>query len=215
MRGFGPAGLFSLGTILLTGTILFHHIALPLGALLVLVWRKLSKTPWQAIGYCKPARWTQTIVLGILFGVALKLFTKAVLMPLLGAGPFNLSFGYLAGNTALLPYAVWLMLVAGFAEETVYRGFLFERFRTLLGKGKRTAFIIVLITAFWFGLAHLPAQGFYGALHGVFLGLVFGTIYAVRGALFFLMVAHAAYDLLALALIYLKMERQVSEFFFN
>ena len=215
LKGFGPAGLFAIGTILLTGTVLLDQIAIPISALLVLLWVRFSHTPWRKIGYIAPVSWGKTLLAGILFGFAFKLLTKAVIMPLLGAGPVNLTYRHLIGNAALLPHAIWAMLVAGWAEETVYRGFLFERLQKIMKQRKGRMFLIVLITALWFGFAHLPMQGLYGALHGFILGLVFGAIYAGKRNLVFLMISHAAYDLLTLALIYWNLEREVSQFFFR
>ena len=213
LRGFGPAGLFALTTIFLLGTITIANIAVPFGALLVLLWVKLSRTPWWEIGYVRPQRWLKTIVAGIIFGCTFKLVSKSIIMPLLGAGPVNLLYHYLAGNTAMLPIAVWTMLVAGFAEETVFRGYAFERLRQLLGIKRWSSVAIVFITSLLFGLAHYPQQGFAGAEHAGILGLVFGTVYALKGRLFFLMVAHAAYDLTAIALIYWQLEWDVAHFF--
>lgn len=215
LRGFGPTGLYAIGTILLSGTLLIGRVAVPVGALLVLFWVRFSRTPWQKIGYKKPSNWVKTFVGGILLGCSFKLLTKSVVMPLLGAGPVNIQYSYLSGNKTMLPYAIWMMLVAGWAEETVYRGFLFERLHARMGKGKKASILIILITSFWFGLAHLQSQNVYGAIHSTILGLVFGSIYAARGQLFFLMIVHAAYDLLALVLIYFNLEREVATFFSN
>ena len=215
LRGFGPAGLFAMGTILLTGTVIVKNVAIPLGALLVLVWVKLSRTEWEAIGYKTPDNWLRTVLTGFLFGLSFKLLTKSVIMPLLGATPVNPIYHHLAGNAALLPYAIWAMLVAGFAEETVFRGFLFERLRKVFPRKRWAKPLIILLTSFWFGIAHLPKQGPMGAIHGAILGLVFGSIYAEKGRLFFLMIAHAVYDLTALALIYWQWERTVAGFFFR
>jgi len=52
---------------------------------------------------------------------------------------------YLAGNRAALPGAIWMMIVsAGFGEETVFRGFLFERLGKLLGSSRRAKAAIVV-----------------------------------------------------------------------
>lgn len=215
LKGFGPTGLFALGAILLTGTIIIGHIAIPLGASLVLLWRKLSQTPWQQIGYVQPKSWTKIILTGVLFGFIFKLFTKAVVMPLLGAGPRNLAYHYLSGNSALLPFAAWGMLVAGFAEETVFRGFLFERLSKFFGAHWWTKPVTVLLTSLWFGLGHIQNQGTMGALHATLFGLVIGTLYAKRYNLFFLMISHAMYDMTALVLIYWNLETAVAKFFFH
>lgn len=215
LRGFGPAGILSLASIFLIGTLVIARVAIPASGLLVLLWAMLSHTPWRAIGFVRSKSWTKTVLFGLFFGITFKLFSKSILMPVLGAGPVNLVYQHLAGNTSLLPFAAWTMLVTGLAEEIVFRGFAFERLFILLGKGKGRKVVIVVFTSLIFGLAHLPQQGYDGALHAVSLGLVFGTVYATAGRLFLLMVAHAAYNLTALALIYWQLERDVAHFFFR
>ncbi len=215
LRGFGPPGIFAIGTVLLTGTITIQQIAIPLGAVLVLLWVRLSCTPWHEIGYVRPRSWGRTIAAGIIFGFTFKLLTKAVIMPLLGAGPVNFVFHYLSGNSAALPAAIWMMLVTGFAEETVFRGFLFERMGKILGRRWWTKAVTVIVTSLWFGFAHMPVQGFMGGVHATILGLTFGTIYAFTGRIFLLMIAHAVYNLTALSLIYWNLEAGVAQFFFR
>jgi hypothetical protein len=48
---------------------------------------------------------------GILFGAALKLVMKSVVMPLFGADPVNQAFRYLAGNTAALPWVLYAVIL--------------------------------------------------------------------------------------------------------
>ncbi len=45
--------------------------------------------------------------------------------------------------------------------------------------------------------------------------LVFGTIFAVTGRIWMLMIAHAAFDLTALWIIYWDLETKVAHFFFK
>jgi membrane protease YdiL (CAAX protease family) len=108
-----------------------------------------------------------------------------------------------------------IIIGAGFGEETLFRGWMFERFGKLLGEGKSAKIAIVLVTSNWFGLAHYPNQGLPGVQQAMIVGLVFGSIFAVSGSIFMLMVAHAAFDLTALALIYWDVEAQVAHFFFK
>ena len=68
-----------------------------------------------------------------------------------------------------------LIVGAGFGEETVFRGYLFERLGRLFGTGARAKVAIVLITSAWFGLVHYPAQGLAGTGQAAIVGLVFGT----------------------------------------
>jgi uncharacterized protein len=137
-------------------------------------------------------------------------------MPLLGADPVNHAYHYLVGNTAALPGAVLMMIAAaGVGEETQFRGFLFERLGRLFGAGVGARVAIVMITAAVFGLAHWPDQGFPGAQQALITGLVFGAVYARIGRLWPLMCAHAAFDLTALAIIYLDREQAVAHWLFH
>ena len=115
----------------------------------------------------------------------------------------------------MLPAAVWAMLVAGFAEETVFRGFLFERSAKLFGRSAAAKASTVLVTSALFGIAHYADQGLTGAEQGAITGLIFGTTFAFTGRMFPLMCAHAAFDLTALAIIYWNLESRVSHFVFK
>jgi hypothetical protein len=216
LRGFGPLGIAAILVILLTGNVTVGGMAtLPVGATLVLVWAWRSGTPWREIGYVRPRSWPATVAGGILFGGTLKLLMKAVVMPLLGADPINRAYHFLAGNAGLLPSAVWAMLVAGYAEETLFRGYAFERLGRLLGRGAVARTAIVLVTSLWFGSVHYPSQGLAGAKQATITGLVWGTVFAVTGRLPLLMIAHAAFDLTALALIYWNLESRVAHWVFR
>jgi membrane protease YdiL (CAAX protease family) len=210
LRGFGPLGIVAI-LIILGGNGLF----VPLSAILVLVWVPLSRTPWREIGYVRPSSWILTVAAGLALGIAFKLLMKAIVMPLLGAPAVNHVFHYLVGNTAALPAAIFAMIVgAGLGEETVFRGYLFERFGKLFGSGIWARVLIVLLTSIWFGLAHYSLQGLAGVEQGTIFGLVFGTIMAITGRIWMLMIAHAAFDLTALAIIYWNLESRVAHFFF-
>jgi membrane protease YdiL (CAAX protease family) len=212
LRGFGPLGILAILVILLPGNYPFA----PFSGILVLVWARLSRTPWRELGFVRPRSWIVTAAVGITFGIAFKFLMKAIVMPLLGADPVNQAFHYLAGNRAALPGAIYAMIVgAGFGEETVFRGFLFERLGKLLGASTWAKTLIVLITATLFGLAHYSVQGLAGVEQAAIVGLVYGTIFAITGRIWMLMVAHAAFDLTALAMIYWNLESAVAHLVFK
>ncbi|HEV2748239.1 MAG TPA: CPBP family intramembrane glutamic endopeptidase [Allosphingosinicella sp.] len=206
LRGFGPIGILAMLAVYF-GNALF----VPLSGLLVLAWAWRSRTPWRAIGYARPRSWMGGLIVGLALGVALKLVMKALVMPLLGADPVNQAYHHLAGNTAALPAMLWLIVAgAGFGEETLFRGFMFERLGRLIGSGLVAKAAIVLITSLWFGLDHFAVQGLAGAQQATLVGLVFGSIYAVTGRLWMLICAHVAFDLTALAIIYWDVETEVA-----
>src|ERR1700731_86237 len=142
LRGFGPLGILAILAIL-AGNFLFS----PLSAIFVLVWVRLSRTPWREIGYVRPKSWIGSIVIGIVFGCAFKFLMKAIVMPLLGAPEINQAYHFLAGNTAAMPGMIFTMIVvAGFGEETVYRGWMFERLRNSFGPQPWATIFFLLFT---------------------------------------------------------------------
>jgi hypothetical protein len=210
LRGFGPLGILAV-LVIAAG-----QIVAPLSAVLVLVWARLSRTPWREIGYVRPKSWIGSLAGGIAFGTAFKFLMKAIVMPLFGANPTNQAYHYLVGNRAAIPAALWTMIVVGgFGEETVFRGYMFERLGKLLGvsRGARTA--TVLVTAALFASLHYFDQGLTGAEQAIITGLVFGTVFAFTGRIWMLMCAHAAFDLTAVAIIYWNLESAVAHLIFK
>ena len=211
LRGFGPVGILAILVILAS-----NFVIAPINAILVLVWARLSRTPWREIGYVRPKSWIGSVVVGIVFGCAFKFIMKAMVMPLLGAPPINAAYHFLAGNKAALPGMLFLFMVdAGFGEETVFRGWMFERFGKLFGRSAWARTLIVLITSILFSLAHYSVQGLPGSEQALITGMVFGTIYAVTGRLFMVMVTHVAFDVMALAMIYWNFETAVAHLIFK
>ncbi len=131
LRGFGAIGILAI-LIIMAG----NFVIAPLSAILVLIWAKISQTPWREIGYVRPASWPKTIAIGIVLGVALKFIMKALVMRMFGAPPVNQAYHFVTGNPAVIPAMLFTMIVtAGFGEETFYRGWMFERLRKLIGQG--------------------------------------------------------------------------------
>jgi CAAX protease family protein len=188
----------------------------PLGAIAVLAWAQWSGTPWDALGFGRPASWLITIAGGLALGVALKLVLKAVVLPLLGAPATNPTYQQVHGDaSALVQLLVVSIVVGGIGEEIFWRGFLFERLRQLLGGGAGPTIAIVVVTAVVFALAHFPDQGIPGVQQAIFTGLVLGAVYAWTGVLWPAMVAHAAYDVTAALIIYAGLEESVAHFIFK
>jgi CAAX protease family protein len=211
LRGFGPLGILAI-LIILGGNFVIE----PLSAILALIWAKISNTPWREIGYVRPRSWTKTIALGIILGVVFKFAMKAVVMPLFGAPPINQAFQFATGNPAVIPAMLYtIILGAGFGEETLFRGWMFERLGKLFGQSAPAKIAIVLITSLLFAAAHLPGQGIPGAEQALVVGIVFASIFAVTGQIFLLMIAHTAFDLTALWMIYYDLETPIARLIFK
>ena len=211
LRGLGPLGILAI-LIILAG----NFVITPLSAILVLVWVKISGTPWREIGYVRPRSWTKTIAIGIIFGIAFKFLMKAVVMPLLGAPPINQAYHFVTGNSAMIPLMIYTMIVvAGFGEETFYRGWMFERLGKLFGQSTLAKIGTLLITSILFASVHYPGQGIPGTEQALITGLIFGSIFAITGRIFMLMIAHAAFDLTALWMIYYDLETRIAHLIFK
>ena len=211
LRGFGPAWWLSFVLVLAAAL-----VSPGLAALVVLAWAHRSHTPWSDLGFVRPASWTRTILGGIALGAAFKLLLKALVMPLLGAPPINAAFHDLAHEPRAVPGFLFLLLFgAGFGEETLFRGYLFERLGRLMGSGLPARTATVLITSTLFAAAHIITQGRYGAEQAFITGAVFGTMFAATRRLPLIMVAHAAFDVTAYAIIYFDVETAVAHWIFR
>jgi uncharacterized protein len=211
LRGFGLLGIVAI-LIVLGGNYLFT----PLSAILALVWAWLSRTPWRDLGFVRPRSWVRTVILWVAFGVAFKFAMKSIVMPLLGAPPVNQAFHFLVGNTAAIPEMLYVIVVgAGFGEEMIFRGWAFERLGKIFGSAAWARALIVIFTSAWFGYEHYSLQGMPGVQQATIVGLVFGSIFAVTGRIIPLMIAHTAFDLAAVAMIYWDFEIAVARFFFK
>jgi membrane protease YdiL (CAAX protease family) len=207
LRGFGPLGVAAALVVVALGPVLEPFNIIP-----ALAWVHYSRTPWSDVGLARPKSWPATIAFGTALGVALKLTFKAIVMPLLGAPALNAEYHYLYGN---LPAALSLLVVAivgaGFGEELVFRGFLFERLGRLFGRSAAARVGIVLATSVVFGAIHYPMHGIYSATQALLDGLVFGAVFAITGRLWTVIFAHAAFDVVAILIIYAGWEERIAQ----
>jgi len=208
LRGAGVFGIV-VGLLVVAGGV----VAPPLGALLVFLWVWLSRAPFADIGLKRPGSWLGAIAVGVVAGVALKLLMKAVVMPYAGAPDSGLIYQHVRSDlNAFLIEVPQMIVLAGFAEEVVFRGFFINRLTALFGSSIASSIAMVAVTAAVFGPIHYVAQGFFGALQATIVGVLFATIYLLNGRrLWALVFAHGAFDVCALYLIYSGLEQRVAD----
>jgi uncharacterized protein len=200
-----------------TLTLYLLSISLPIAsALIVLWWRKYTKTSYAEIGLAKPPNWLITILVGTLIGIVVKIIMKSLIMPLAGAPPLNEAFQFIYQDLGkLILYICLSILFAGFGEEMVVRGFFFSRFKTFLGDSILGRLAIIFMTATIFAIPHSINQGFYGLINAGLVAIIFGIVYfASKKNLWQLMIAHSVYDTFSFIVIYLGKEAALSELFF-
>src|SRR5438128_12452017 len=84
LRGFGPVGLLAL-LVILAG----NRLIVPLSAVFVLIWARLSYRTSEALGFALPRSWTRIFAVASASGLAFKLVIKAMWMLLFGAPPVH------------------------------------------------------------------------------------------------------------------------------
>lgn len=212
LRAMRPFGAI-VAVLIIAATLL----APPLSALLVLVWLWLSRTPFREIGLGRPENWLATLILGIATGVAAKLLMKAVVMPYLGAPATNPILAEYVGNLeATLVATVEMIILAGLAEEIVFRGFMFNRLQAAFGEGLFARTLMIVGASCFFGGLHYFGQGYFGAIHATILGFAFSVIYFLNGQkLWYLVATHAAFDVTAVWLTYFGLESVVAHSVFG
>jgi membrane protease YdiL (CAAX protease family) len=97
----------------------------------------------------------------------------------------------------------------------MFSRYFFERLTKILGSGALAKTGMVLFSTLVFASLHYPDQHLAGAEQAVFTGLAFGTIYAITGGIWVVMIAHAAFDVAALVMIYGNFETSVAHRFFR
>lgn len=192
-------------------------IIVPIAAILVLIWRKLTKATYKSLGLYKPSNMIKTIGVGIVLGIVLKLFSATIFMPLIGYPPEGTSaFSFIKDSlTNALLACVYIIIVAGFCEEIVFRGFFFRQFEVWFGSSTGTKVTMVIIGSLLFGIPHIY-QGFHGAMNSIVIGAIYGVVYLMnKKNIWLVMISHAVYDLLATYIIYNGLTKAISTVFFN
>lgn len=211
LSGTGPVGASGVVVVFL-GMLLLTPIV---GSILVLIWARVARVPFSEIGFVRPPSWLRSVVYGVFLGVGLKLAMKALVLPALGAEAVNQRYHFVQGNLqAALGLAAY-GLVAAFTEETLFRGYLFERIGAWLGKEWLGATAAVVLSSAVFGILHFQ-QGRLGITNATIVGLVTGVVYlANKRRLFLLMVAHATFDIASFVIIYFGLEQTLGTLIFH
>ncbi len=151
---------------------------------------------------------SRVLVVGLIVGVAmeaLELFgTQPLLTKMIGRGADLEQLRPLIGNWKLLVIGIVLSwTLAGFGEETVYRGYLTNRVAGIFGESKAAWIIAAILITLLFGLAHFP-QGPTGVIENIIDGAILAALYFATGRnLWAPIIAHGIQDSVDVVLIYL------------
>lgn len=169
-------------------TIYLRHAGLGWRAL-GLVTRPTAKSRWLVLPQTALA-FVAILGTGLAVGLAGEASGLAFMQP--DAEAVDDRWGDLAGNLPL--YLLWmtLTLVAAFAEEMFFRGYLVSRLRTGFDRFRFGPGLAVLVAASIFGYGHVYYQGLRGFFVTGSIGLVLGVLFLLyRRNLWPLIAAHA------------------------
>ncbi len=149
----------------------------------------VERTSPATIGYRTPGWWDVGAgVIAAVISIAAVLFILNVVLPAFHVSEKEETDALYA--TPLI-YRVLLVTRAAFVEETLFRGYGFERITELTGNKWLTAFATFAL----FGLAHYsPAGGWGDVLVGAEGGLVFAVLYLWRRNIWSTIICHWIVD---------------------
>ncbi len=160
-------------------------------AVMILVVLRLERLPLASIGV-RPFRWW-TLPLGVLAAVVITM-VSSLLVKTLGLQADTSYVGAL--QTLPLVLRILLAVTAGVFEETLYRGYAFERLTTATGSRWFAAICTVAV----FTVTHAPAVGWSHLLPVGIVATLVTLLYLWRRDLVLNMVAHATIDAFGLVL---------------
>lgn len=153
---------------------------------------------WHSLGLRAPDAWWLAIVGCIalyLVNLALSRWIVPMLAQWLHAQPQAPFIGYVRGNT--IAFLGWLgigIVVGGFFEELLFRGFLQNRIAEIFDRGYMGLTLGIVGQAVIFGALHLYA-GAFGFVYAAVFAVVNGVFYLLlRRNLWPLIFVHAAVD---------------------
>ncbi len=155
------------------------------------------------IGLKRPRSWWGTVIAAVL--LAAVIFALIYLSERMGFRRDLSRFKAVQGNIELASYAVLYALIgAGFYEEFIFRGFLFQGLAMLFG-GSRTAWIIAcMVQGILFGLVH-SYQNPLGIAITSALGMAMGFIVLASGRnLWLVIIGHGLFDASRFVLFYFQ-----------
>ncbi len=182
-------GNLNITLIILFALMILGEAAIPLGAWLFSIRKYRCK--WESLGFIKfdIKKGLLLAVIVTAVGIGISIGYEALLKSQGRETSTDMYAFFTANNTGIALLAVTAVIVAPFAEETFFRGFMFQGIR------KRIGFAwAAIISAALFALAHMSVE----ALVPIFLlGLMLAWLYYKTKSIWPCIIVHAAYNSIA------------------
>ncbi|MTI40895.1 CPBP family intramembrane glutamic endopeptidase [Fulvivirga lutimaris] len=178
-----------------------------ISAVMIMLWA--NRWNWIIIGLRK-AKLISSIVKAFIYSIGIFILIDIITQPIIEGvfGQVDISsLNGLRGNfISYVFFIVFMWIVAAFGEEFFYRGFIMKRLSQILGDTTKTWRIGALISAVFFGLAHMY-QGPSGMITTGMIGFILGLIFMKERTLIVPILVHGIYDMIGITLIYLGKDR--------
>lgn len=187
--------------------VLGHAYLLFLVVLALIAWLRFRGARFSDYGFRDfgPPGLFALITIGVIAtSVILPTLMEPVLAHYFGSTPRDLSrFAGLAGNLPQFLYVMPLVWIfAAFGEEFLYRGFILENVRCLLGGGKAAMVAAIVVQAALFGAGH-AYQGPVGMIPIAAGGVISGLLFWAGGRrLWPLILAHGIVDTIGFTIMF-------------
>lgn len=110
----------------------------------------------------------------------------------------------------ILMVIVWVF--AAFGEELIFRGYYMKGLAELFGNNNKTWLFSAFITSLYFGISH-AYQGLIGVISVFLWSFVISLLFNKnRNNLLLLVLIHGIYDTIGITLIYLNIDKTITEF---
>lgn len=182
--------------------------ALYVVAALVIIFlsKYLRKEKWSDYGFksIEVKMLLLAMAIGIIYGFIDNFFIEQLITRLTGTTPDLGSYESVKGDAGrfIIMLAIgWF--IGGLFEEMFFRGYLFNRFQSLIHNQKLYKFVTILLTSIVFAFAH-NYQGISGILDTGLFAVIMGLLYFVFGRnVWYLIIIHGLYDTVGIVRLYL------------
>lgn len=173
-----------------------------------------------AIGFRTPESWPQTILLSLILGSVIQLFSVTLVEPLSDRitkhrHDHSIVESVKGNWKALLLWLVIVWLIVAFVEEIVYRGFLMTETANIVGMGGIGLLFSLILSSVIFGLSHWY-QGPSGALSTGVIGFILGVLFVWSGYNLWLpILTHGFIDTVGIGLIAIGGDEYLRDMFWR
>jgi uncharacterized protein len=178
-----------------------------ISALVIMILAKyLRKEKWSSYGFLpvKMKFIIISVIIGVVFGYADNYVIEPLVTKLIGVEPDLSTFENVKGNVAgLITLLAIGWIVGGFFEEFFFRGYLFNRIRTLVTNPLLFKIVAITLTSVVFAFAH-NYQGLGGIVGTFYFAVIMGLLYFYFGKnVWYLVIIHGLFDTVGIFKLYL------------